>query len=246
MLGSASSIADINTTINTAIAEALCEFSDELEASGDIDTAVLTLIKRTIKNHERILFNGNNYSDEWVKEAKERGLSNLKTSADALPALTDKKNIELFKKHGVFTENELISRRDIKLDMYSKTIKIEASCMNEMVNRDILPAIIKYKSFLAESLLNLKNSGLDISASPEKAILADLHKSSQKLMRISKKLDTVINKYSVNFGEHAAFYANTVLPVMNDLRKAADEAEVIMPRELWPFPNYSEILYSVK
>ncbi len=246
MLGSASSIADLNTTINTAVAEVLSEFSDELEASGDIDTAVLTLIKRNIKSHERILFNGNNYSDEWIKEAKDRGLSNLKTSADALPSLTDKKSLELFKKHSVFTENELISRRDIKLDMYAKTIKIEASCMNEMVNRDILPAILKYKNFLAESLLNLKNAGLDVSVSPEKTILADLHKLSQKLLRTSKKLETLINKYSLNFGEHAVYYANTVIPVMNDLRKYADEAETVMPRELWPFPNYSEILYSVK
>lgn len=247
MVGSASSIADTNTTINTAVAEVLCSFADELEASRDIDTAVLTLIKRTVKEHSRVLFNGNNYSDEWVKEAKTRGLSNLKTAADALPHITDKKNVELFKKHNVFTEDELVSRRDIKLDMYAKTIKIEAMCILEMINRDVLPAVFKYKKLLADELCSLKELNINVSLSPEKLLLDNLIKLSGKLSKNTKKLESLINKCNCeNNGECANYCADSVLPAMEGVRAVCDELETVMPRELWPFPNYTEILYSVR
>ncbi len=246
MVGSASSIADTNTTLNTAIAEVLKQFADELESSNDIDTDVISLIKRTVREHERILFNGNNYSQEWVKEAKKRGLANLKTAADALPHMTDKKNVELFKKHGVFTENELISRRDIKLDMYAKTIRIEASTMLEMVNRDILPAVIKYKSQIASELTALK--ALDIETeTPEKSLLLNIQKLTQKLMKAEKKLEHLLkNEEHINSIEHAEYYAYKILPAQEELRSAADALEAVTARELWPFPSYSEILYSVR
>lgn len=247
MVGSASSISDTNTTINTAVAEVLKQFADELESSNDIDTDVLSLIKRTVTAHERILFNGNNYSKEWVKESEKRGLANLKTAADALPHMTDKKNVELFKKHGVFTENELASRRDIKLQMYAKTIRIEALTMLETVSRDIIPAVIKYKSVIASELTAMASLGLEADSAPEKAILNSLSKSLTKLTRAQKKLSELLSREeSAESVEYAKYYAYKVLPVTEELRAAADSLESITARELWPLPSYSEILYSVR
>lgn len=247
MVGSASSISDTNTTINTAVAEVLKQFADELESSDDIDTAVLALIKRTVTEHERILFNGNNYSPEWITESKKRGLANLKTAADALPHMTDKKNTLLFKKHGVFTENELTSRRDIKLQMYAKTIRIEALTMLEMVNRDIIPAVIKYKSLLSSELLNMTSLGLESDISPEKNILSEISKLLTKLARTEKKLEHLLNhEENSESVEYAKFYANKVLPVTEELRSFADSLEAVTAREFWPYPSYSEILYSVR
>ncbi len=247
MVGSASSIADTNTTINTAVAEVLKQFADELENSKDIDTDVIELIRRTIKNHERILFNGNNYSDEWVKEAKERGLSNLKTAADALPHITDKKNVLLFKNHGVFTESELVSRRDIKLNTYAKTVRIEALTMVEMVRRDVFPATVKYKKELAEELNQLSLLKINTETSPEKQLLTDLQKLTSKLSTQLKKLERLINVTSFDeVQEEASYYSEKVIPAMNSLRSITDELETLTAREYWPFPSYSEIMYSVQ
>ena len=171
MLGSSASIADTNTILNTAIAESLRVFADELENSEDFDTDVLELIKRTIKKHERIIFNGNNYAEEWHKEAKKRGLPALNTTADALSYVADEKTVNLFTQHKVFTESELISRRDVKLNTYSKTLKIEALTMLEMTKRDILPAVIKFKGKVANEINALTAIGTEMDCSVEKSLL---------------------------------------------------------------------------
>ena len=247
MLGSSSSIADTNTILNTAIAESLRQFADELEKADDFDTAVLELIKNTIKEHERIIFNGNNYSAEWVKEAKKRGLANLATAAQALPHIADEKNIALFEKHRVFTRSELTSRRDIKLNTYSKTVRIEALTMLEMVNRDIIPAVIDFKRSVADSIIKLGSVGVDDCAL-ENELLAKLSKLSAKTAKSAKSLERMLSSktdFDDNIKE-AAFYAQHILPVMNELRETVDELETIVSRNVWPFPGYGEILYSVR
>lgn len=248
MLGSSSSIADTNTILNTAIAESLCEFADELESAADFDTAVIELIKRTIKNHERIIFNGNNYSEEWLKEAKHRGLANLPTAAQALPHIADEKNIALFEKHRVFTRSELISRRDIKLNTYSKTIRIEALTMLEMVNRDIIPAVIAFKNSIAAEILNLSQLGAENEPLLEKRLLTQISKLTVRLSRTAKALDTLVSsktEFDDNIRE-ANYYASKVVPAMNELRETVDELETLAPRKDWPFPSYGEMLYSVR
>ena len=223
-------------------------FADELENSKDFDTDVLELIKKTIKKHSRIIFNGNNYSDEWHKEAKKRGLLALNSTAEALPYITDKKAIDLFTKHKVFTESELISRRDVKLNTYSKTLKIEALTMLEMTRRDILPAVIKFKGKVASEINSLTAIGPEMDCSVEKTLLAKISKLSMKLGRALKTLEQLTEKsddFSTNQAE-ADYYNDKMLPAMNNLRTIVDELETIVAREDWPYPSYTEMLYSVR
>ncbi len=248
MLGSSASIADTNTILNTAIAESLRVFADELENSTDFDTDVLELIKKTIKKHDRIIFNGNNYAEEWHKEAKKRGLPALNTTADALSYITDKKAVKLFTEHKVFTESELVSRRDVKLNTYSKTLKIEALTMLEMTKRDILPAVINFKGKVASEVLALSAIGTEMDCSVEKTLLARVSKLSMKLGRALKTLDQLTEKsdgFATNQAE-ADYYRDKMIPAMDTLRAIVDELETIVAREDWPYPSYTEMLYSVR
>ena len=248
MLGSSASIADTNTILNTAIAESLRVFADELENSKDFDTDVLELIKKTIKKHGRIIFNGNNYADEWHKEAKKRGLPALNSTSEALPHITDKKAVELFSRHKVFTESELISRRDVKLNTYSKTLKIEALTMLEMTKRDILPAVIKFKSKLASEINALSAIGAEMDCSVEKALLIKISKLTVKLGRALKTLEQLTERsddFSTNQAE-ADYYNDKMVPAMDALRTVVDELETLVAREDWPYPSYTEMLYSVR
>ncbi len=248
MLGSSASIADTNTILNTAIAESLRVFADELENSEDFDTDVLELIKRTIKKHERIIFNGNNYAEEWHKEAKKRGLPALNTTADALSYVADEKTVKLFTQHKVFTESELISRRDVKLNTYSKTLKIEALTMLEMTKRDILPAVIKFKGKVANEINALTAIGAEMDCSVEKSLLLRISKLSMKLGRALKTLEQLTDKsddFSTSQAE-ADYYRDKMIPAMDTLRAIVDELETIVSREDWPYPSYTEMLYSVR
>ena len=248
MLGSSASIADTNTILNTAIAESLRVFADELENSEDFDTDVLELIKRTIKKHERIIFNGNNYAEEWHKEAKKRGLPALDTTADALSYVADEKTVNLFTQHKVFTESELISRRDVKLNTYSKTLKIEALTMLEMTKRDILPAVIKFKEKVANEINALTAIGAEMDCSVEKSLLLRISKLSMKLGRALKTLEQLTDKsddFSTSQAE-ADYYRDKMIPAMDTLRAIVDELETIVAREDWPYPSYTEMLYSVR
>ena len=248
MLGSSASIADTNTILNTAIAESLRTFADELENSKDFDTDVLELIKKTIKKHERIIFNGNNYAEEWHKEAKKRGLPALNTTAEALSYVADEKTVKLFTEHKVFTESELISRRDVKLNTYSKTLKIEALTMLEMTKRDILPAVIKFKGKVANEINALTAIGTEMDCSVEKSLLLRISKLSMKLGRALKTLEQLTDKsddFSTSQAE-ANYYKDKMIPAMDTLRSIVDELETIVAREDWPYPSYTEMLYSVR
>ncbi|MCL2775942.1 MAG: glutamine synthetase III [Oscillospiraceae bacterium] len=261
MVGSAFSLADPNTVLNTVIAEILCEFADKLENFADAEDfkrELAKLIKSTIKEHKRIIFNGNNYSDEWTKEAEKRGLLNLKTTIDALPKLMDKKNIELFAKHHVFTETELHSRYEILLENYCKTMRIEALTMVDMVKNSIIPSSISYQNEVAELLrrkteimYDWDNSVPNFSTSVEANLLIALTAATVSVYKKTEELENALLKIKSDTdieGDEltmAKFYRNTVFTIMTELRKPIDELEAVVAKKYWDFPTYAEIIYSV-
>ena len=246
MLGSSLSISGPNFTLNTIVAEALGVFADHLEKSDDFKRDLGALIKKTIKEHKRIVFNGNNYSGEWVKEAEKRGLSNLKTTVDALPVFISPKVVELFTKHHVLTETEIRSRYEIFLESYCKTIHIEALTMIDMVKKEIMPASVKYQNDLVR-LLERKKAWVDLSTAMEKHLLSKLSALSEALLGKLEKLEDSMLEAKTN-GDHLAaaeFYRNTIFNEMSELRLVADELETTVGKEYWGLPTYAEILYSV-
>ncbi len=248
MLGSNFSIAGPNIMLNTMVAEELSGFADILENADDFNEALHTLIQKTIKNHKRIIFNGNNYSEQWLKEAKRRGLANCPTTVDALAHYLDEKNVRLFTKHKIFTEQELRSRYEILLENYCKTINIEALTMIEMTKRDIIPAGIAFSTDLSASI-NSKKAVSDLL--PCLAEESLLQKSSALTNDIFKYVDDLEKlaenaKMILNYFERGTYYKDIVLPVMAKLRNSVDALEVIAGRQYWPYPSYMEILYSIK
>lgn len=246
-LGSSFSIADPNIVLNTIVADALEQFANELEGAKDFDKAVDTLIKDTVKKHKRIIFNGNNYSDEWVKEAEARGLLNLKTSVDAIPHFTDKKNVELFTKHHIFNETELASRRDILMENYSKVINIEALTMLDMTMKDIIPAISEYTLVLANALTAKKNAVKGATFKTEEKLIESLSKLSDGCLEHAEKIENALYKAKdiSDINENARFYLENVLSEMKLLRAAADTAETLTAEKYWPFPTYVKLLFGV-
>ncbi len=244
MLGSSQSIAEVNIMINTAVAEILSQFADTLDNATDVDSAISDLIIDTIKNHERIIFDGNGYSEEWVKEAEKRGLPNLKTTVDALPELITEKSISLFEKHKVFSELECRSRYEIMLQDYNKILHIEMLTMLEMAKREILPACIKYANVITEGV-SLKEA-LNISVPNEKNLANLLAKNTENLISEISELGTKASSIPVNDDfEIAVYYRDVIIPKMEDLRKICDELETIVGKEYWPFPTYTELLYDI-
>ncbi len=247
MLGSDLSIAGPNIILNTIVAEELSQFADELEKAADFNDALEELIRRTIREHKRIIFNGNNYSDEWVEEAEKRGLLNLKTTADALPSFIAPKNIELFTKHRIFTTAELHSRYEILMEVYCKKLRIEALTMSEMARRQILPAISEYASSLVKTALEKKRLSEDLPAVYETETARRLSELSaslgEKILELEDDLDTAAAISDI--GEQAQFYKERIFIDMAEARADADEAERITAAEYWPFPTYTELLYSV-
>ncbi len=240
MPGSSQSIADINTVLNTIIAEELSLFAERLEHAGDLSSCVKDIIKETFKKHKRIIFNGNNYSEEWSVEAEKRGLMNLKTTVDALPHLTDKKNVEVFGKHGIFTETELQSRKEIFLENYSKIIHIEALTAIDMVKKSILPAINDYLGELSETAYKLKQ--LEIKSNTE--TLTKLVALYSEITTKTESLEKAIAKAEKLSGfDCAKNYKDSILPAMEKLRKCVDEAELLTAKKYWPFPDYGDLLY---
>ena len=240
MPGSSQSIADINTVLNTIVAEELSIFADRLEACDDLSAGVKEIVKDTLKEHKRIIFNGNNYSDEWVAEAERRGLMNLKTTVDALPHLTDRKNVALFAKHGIFTETELASRKEISLENYAKVLHIEALTALDMVRKAILPAINRYMGDLAKTANQLKELG--VAADTETLSLLSARFSA--IGKEADRLEEAVEHAEKQCGlECAAAYRDEVIPAMEHLREAVDGAELITAKEYWPFPSYGDILY---
>ena len=247
MLGSSSSVSGPNIILNTIVAEELSQFADELEKAPDFKKALNELIRRTISEHKRIIFNGNNYSDEWVSEAERRGLLNLKSSAEALPYLVSEKNIALFTKHNIFTETEVRSRCDIMLDNYSKMISIEAHTMIDMAQKEILPASIKYAGQLCETAAAKRALSENIACSAEielaQKISALTGALSDEIQALDKALLTL--KEAQDVQEEALSCCRTVIPAMLNLRCTADQLETLVAEEYWPFPTYGELLFAV-
>ncbi|MDR1093758.1 MAG: glutamine synthetase III [Clostridiales bacterium] len=248
MPGSSFSVAGPNTVLNTIVAESLSCFADVLETSGDFTGDLNRLIKQTIGLHKRIVFNGNNYSDEWAKEAEKRGLFNLRTTVDALPRLIDKKSIGLFVKHKVYTEVELHSRYEILLENYCKTIRIEALTMVDMVKKSVIPGVFEYQRQLAKTIIAKKQASPDLSVEPESKLLSGIARLSDALHGRLADLEASImdvKTYSDTL-EAAKFCREKVFANMTALRAVADELEINLARDCWYFPTYAEILYSVK
>jgi len=246
MLGSSFSIADPNTVLNTVVADVLQEFADCLEKSKDFNTDLAALIKKTVHEHKRIIFNGNNYSDEWVQEAKKRGLSNLRSAVEALPSLISQKSIELFKKHSVLTEVELHSRYEIFMETYCKTVHIEALTLVDMVKGEIIPACINYQDDLAKLLQRKKACG-DYDVSVEEHLLGSIARLSSSLFKKLTALENTLleSKEEKDIVAHACFYRDKIFTSMSELRLIVDELETLVARKHWPFPTYAQILYSV-
>lgn len=248
MVGSNQSIADANTVINTAVAKELDEFATELEKAQDFDKAVNALLKKTIKEHKRIIFNGNGYDDAWIEEAEKRGLLNLKTTVDAVEHLLDEKNVALYEKYGVYTREELEANYDIYLENYSKIIHIEASSMIKMSQKEIIPMSIEYVKDLCEASLIKKKAKLGVSTFAEDDLAKKLAEQSEKLYKATEELESAVHsaeKIEV-IHEQARFYCDTILPLMKALRKPADVIEFASPRYKWPYPTYGDLLLSVK
>ena len=247
MLGSSESIACANYILNTIVAEELCQFADILEKADDFKKELDRLIKKTFKNHKRIIFNGNNYSDEWVEEAEKRGLLNYRKTPDALVHFADKKNIDLFVKHGIFNENEIVSRQEILLESYAKVINIEALTMVDMVNKDILPAVAAFSKELAELILTKKKISQKIISSYEEETLNKLSILSKELYeRINDLSQSIEELKKIEDIEKKAFFSSQVLiPKMEKIRETADSMEDKTSKEYWPFPTYGELLFGV-
>ncbi|MGN0551092.1 MAG: glutamine synthetase III [Acutalibacteraceae bacterium] len=248
MLGSALNIACPNIMLNTIVAEELSEFAEELEKAEDFDSAVKALIKNTVKEHKRIIFNGNNYADEWVEEAKKRGLLNLRTMPEAMAHYIDKKNIELFTKNKIHTETEIFSRYEIQLENYSKVINIEALTMLDMAKKDILPAVLAYTRELADTANSKKALSADIPCDVEEELLKKL---SGLATCFSKKIEVLENsllkvKDIEGAQELADYYQQEVFAAMQELRAVGDEMEINTSADYWPYPSYGDLLFSVK
>ena len=246
-LGSSASIAGSNIVLNTIIAEELEEFADKLDKVSDIEAGVVEIIRDTMKKHKRIIFNGNNYSEEWVKEAEKRGLHNLKTTVDAVPAFETDEAIKLFEKHGIFTETEVRSRCEILLENYAKTINIEALTMLEMAKREILPAVLKYTKETFTTLKAKQDLGLNISLEKEEAYATKLSNLTESLMSKIDALDKVLldaKDYEKAY-DLAKYYREYVFEAMQTLRMVADELETMVSAADWPFPTYVDLLFYV-
>ena len=245
MVGSRDSIAGSNVVLNTIVAEAFAEACDVLEKADDFDTAVHSLIKEYLTDHQRIIFNGNGYSDEWVAEAEKRGLPNIKSMVEAIPALTTDKAVELFGKFGVFTKAELESRAEIKYENYAKAINIEAKAMIDIAAKQIIPAVVKYTKELADTVLAVKEAGADASVQAE--MLADISGLLIETKAALKKLEAVTEEATgKEEGKvQSEFYHFSVVPAMEGLRTPVDELEMIVDKEVWPMPSYGDLLFEV-
>ena len=244
-VGSSDSIADANVVLNTIVAESLRQFADTLEKAENFRPALHDLIVTTIREHKRIIFNGNNYSRDWEEEAARRGLPQLKTAVDALPCYMAAKNIQLFETHKVLSVSELRSRKDIGLDAYAKTINIEAEAMLMMARRQILPASLAYAGKLAETEVHVSQAGIELKCG-KKLLSQYCEKCDQLNAAIADLSDALNSKPLQDDPEQSARYMrDRVLPPMKRLRKVADELEIVTDKKLWPFPTYDQLLFSV-
>ncbi len=246
MVGSRDSIASANIVLNTIAAEAFSDACDLLEEADDFDAAVAAITRENFTKHQRIIFDGNGYADSWPEEAERRGLPNLPNMVSAIPELIKPETIGMFGKFGVFNENELRSRAEVKYEGYAKSVNIEAKVMIDMAKKHIIPAVIRYTKTLAEDIIALKQCGIeDVSVQREL-----LEKSNALLIETNRALAELIECDLAGFAmgagrEQAEYYCNKVVPAMKALRRPVDELEMIVDKEEWPMPSYGDLLFFV-
>ena len=247
MVGSSDSISSANVVLNTIVAEAFKEAADILEASDDFPTAVHDLIKKLLSEHRRIIFNGNGYTEEWVKEAERRGLPNLKCMVDSIPSLVTEKAVKLFGDFGVYTRSELYARAEIEYEAYAKSVLVEARTMSDMAGKQIIPAVIRYSGDLARSLNEVRTAcpEADMSVQTElvlevSSLLAAMKNAMEEIRKDLEKAGTMSN-----MKERAHFCYDEMVPAMNRLREPADRLEMIVDKEYWPFPSYGDMIFEV-
>lgn len=247
-LGSNASIATPNIVLNTIVAEVLGEYADELENASDFDSALSDLVRKHLTDHMRIIFEGNGYSEEWVKEAEKRGLRNLPSTVEATEAFIEPESIEVFTKNKVYTETEIRSRYEISLENYYKQINIEAQTLSDMTKDEIIGAALRYEEFLANTINDMKATGTGIPTRVEEKLLQQAADMVEVLYDRLQKLDADIAKEDDmnDVKELASYNRYTILPDMDSLREVIDELESRVPHELWPYPTYGELLYSVQ
>ena len=248
MLGSAISISCPNIMLNTLAAEELRQFADELENSTDLEGDVCKLVRRVMKEHKRIIFNGDGYSEAWTEEAKRRGLLNLATTVDALPRYLDQKNVQLFIRHKIYTEAEMEARYETILEEYSKTLNIESLTMSSMVRHDILPAVSAYVASLAEAVNAKRNVCPNLACTAEVTLIEKLSSLMDEAFQKVEALDTATadNKAeSYNALTAATYYKDVIIPAMEGLRAVVDQMEVDTASDFWPYPSYGDLMFKV-
>ena len=248
MLGSSNSISCANIMLNSAVAESLKIYADRLEGVDNFEQSLHEMIKKTIKDHKRILFNGNGYDETWIEEAEKRGLMNYRTTPDCMPHLLDKKNVEMLTSHKVFTETELKSRCEIMLDNYCKTVVIEANTMVDMARKQILPAVEAYVKEVSKTAVAKKQFAPDASCEYEKKTVTKLSLLMEQILDKTETLENEIMKVKFISDVKQESYAirDSILPKMGELRAVADEAETLTADKYWPFPTYGELLFGVR
>ena len=247
-LGASQSLSGPNVVLNTVVAESLRQYADELEQAQDFESALHALIRRVIREHKRIIFSGNGYDEAWLAEAERRGLMNLPGTPDCTRYYISDKNLELFKRHRVYTETELRARYEIKLEAYCKVLRIESQTMLDMVWKDVLPAVSAYSASLAEAALSKKELSPAFDCSFEEELAGRISELTGDTMRRARKLESAIADSAAVSGTLALaeFFRDCVLSAMNELRAAVDELETLTAADYWPYPSYGEILFSVK
>lgn len=248
MVPSSASIAGPNFVLNTITSEILGQIADRLEKASNFDAEVQKLLQEIVKEHKKVIFNGNGYSDEWVEEASKRGLPNIKSTVDAIKALKSEKNISVLEKHGVLSRAECESRYEINLEHYIKTINIEALTTLEMAKRQILPACFKFATELATSINSIKATGVNADTSAQASLLSEISALTASLKKnieiLEKKTEEAANMHGDSY-KHASFYRDEVFTQMNVLRADADKLESLVDEDFWPIPTYGDMLFNV-
>ena len=247
MLGSSASIAGCNFVLNTIVAEILQKFADKLEAATDFTNAVGALLAETVRDHKKIIFNGNNYSEEWVAEAESRGLPNLKSTVECIPTFIKDKNVAVFVKHGILSKSEIESRYEILLENYIKVINIEALTMISMAKTEIMPAAFKYSKELSDTINAVKETGMSVEVSAQSSVLKELSPVLSSFASNIQALKKSIEKASSESGllKEAEAFHKLVVPAMEALRADGDKLEAIIPKDIYPFPTYAELLFNI-
>ncbi len=248
MLGSSASIAGANFVLNTIVAETLQKFADKLEAATDLNAAIATLLSETAKEHKRIIFNGNGYSEEWVAEAESRGLLNMKSTVECIPTFIKDKNVAVFVKHGVLSKSEIESRYEILLENYIKTVNIEALTMLNMAKTEVLPAAFKFSKELSDTINAVKATGMSVEVAAQSSVLKELSPVLSSFASNLTALKKTLEKASAESAgalKQAEVFSKTVIPAMESLRADADKLEAILPKDIYPFPTYADLLFNV-